>query len=119
MITFYISVQSVQENEDEDADVGSTSEISEMLGDKEHLYPKILYLVMADTAYSEGTVLFSIQNKNVVTFFKVSNGKEPLMVMIVTVILRKKVVMKLFSKSGRDNDRLLFTFFVNYFHLFH
>ncbi|XP_032223263.2 serine/threonine-protein kinase Nek1 isoform X2 [Nematostella vectensis] len=49
----YKYLQAVQENEDDNADVGSTSEITELLGDKEHLYPKILYLVIADSAYTE------------------------------------------------------------------
>ena len=50
----FIPFQAVQENEDDSADISSTSEISELLGDKEHLYPKILYLVIADSAYTEG-----------------------------------------------------------------
>lgn len=49
----YRYLQAVQENEDDSAEIESTSEISELLGDKEHLYPKILYLVIADSAYSE------------------------------------------------------------------
>lgn len=54
-------LKAVQENEDDSAEIESTSEISELLGDKEHLYPKILYLVIADSAYSEGqcTVKFT------------------------------------------------------------
>lgn len=47
-------LKAVQENEDDSAEIESTSEINELLGDKEHLYPKILYLVIADSAYSEG-----------------------------------------------------------------
>ncbi|EDO49820.1 predicted protein [Nematostella vectensis] len=54
----YKYLQAVQENEDDNADVGSTSEITELLGDKEHLYPKILYLVIADSAYTEGESSF-------------------------------------------------------------
>ena len=50
----FVLFQAVQENEDDSADISSTSEISELLGDKEHLYPKILYLVIADSAYTEG-----------------------------------------------------------------
>ena len=46
--------QSVQENEDDSTEISNAAEISELLGDKEHLYPKILYLVIADSAYSEG-----------------------------------------------------------------
>ena len=46
--------QSIQENEDDSAEISNAAEISELLGDKEHLYPKILYLVIADSAYSEG-----------------------------------------------------------------
>lgn len=49
----YKYLQSVQENEDDSAEITSPGEISELLGDKEHLYPKILYLVIADSAYSE------------------------------------------------------------------
>lgn len=49
-----ICFQSVQENEDDSAEISNAAEISELLGDKEHLYPKILYLVIADSAYSEG-----------------------------------------------------------------
>lgn len=49
-----VPFQAVQENEDDSAEIGSTGEISELLGDKEHLYPKILYLVIADSAYTEG-----------------------------------------------------------------
>ena len=49
-----VPFQAVQENEDDSADISSTGEISELLGDKEHLYPKILYLVIADSAYTEG-----------------------------------------------------------------
>lgn len=53
---FLLLVQSIQENEDElDVDVGPAPEISDLLGaEYEHLYPKILYLVMADSAYCEG-----------------------------------------------------------------
>lgn len=52
---YFKHYQTIQENEDEEANVSSSSEeISELLGDKEHLYPKILYLVIADSAYSEG-----------------------------------------------------------------
>ena len=50
----FVPFQAVQENEDDSADISSTGEISELLGDKEHLYPKILYLVIADSAYTEG-----------------------------------------------------------------
>ena len=50
----FVIMQSVQENEDDSAEITSPGEISELLGDKEHLYPKILYLVIADSAYSEG-----------------------------------------------------------------
>ena len=48
--------QSIQENEDDvDIGVGPAPEISDLLGSEyEHLYPKILYLVMADSAYCEG-----------------------------------------------------------------
>jgi len=49
----YKYLQAVQENEDDSAEITTTGEISELLGDKEHLYPKILYLVIADSAYSE------------------------------------------------------------------
>lgn len=42
----------IQDNEDDALEVGTT-EISELLGEKEHLYQKVLYLVMADSAYSE------------------------------------------------------------------
>lgn len=52
-------LKAVQENEDDSAEIESTSEISELLGDKEHLYPKILYLVIADSAYSEGLFVYS------------------------------------------------------------
>ena len=53
--------QSIQENEDDvDIGVGPAPEISDLLGSEyEHLYPKILYLVMADSAYCEGTVSFT------------------------------------------------------------
>lgn len=51
---YLFSFQAVQENEDDSAEISSAGEISELLGDKEHLYPKILYLVIADSAYSEG-----------------------------------------------------------------
>ena len=54
VIFIFVLFQAVQENEDDSADISSTSEISELLGDKEHLYPKILYLVIADSAYAEG-----------------------------------------------------------------
>lgn len=53
-LTEFVSRQSVQENEDDSAEIGTAGEISELLGDKEHLYPKILYLVIADSAYTEG-----------------------------------------------------------------
>ena len=43
----------MQDNEDDAIEVGTT-EISHLLGDKENLYQKILYLVIADSAYSEG-----------------------------------------------------------------
>ena len=48
--------QSIQDNEDDvDIDVGPATEISDLLGpEHEHLYPKVLYLVMADSAYYEG-----------------------------------------------------------------
>ena len=49
-----VPMQAVQENEDDNVDVGSDAEISDLLGEKEHLYPKILYLVIADSAYVEG-----------------------------------------------------------------
>ncbi|XP_028404175.1 serine/threonine-protein kinase Nek1-like isoform X2 [Dendronephthya gigantea] len=51
----YKYIQSIQENEDDvDVDVGPAPEISDLLGaEYEHLYPKILYLVMADSAYCE------------------------------------------------------------------
>ncbi|XP_078369290.1 serine/threonine-protein kinase Nek1-like isoform X1 [Oculina patagonica] len=49
----YKFLQAVQENEDDSTEISSTGEISELLGDKEHLYPKILYLVIADSAYTE------------------------------------------------------------------
>ncbi|CAB3990691.1 Hypothetical predicted protein [Paramuricea clavata] len=48
-------LHSIQENEDDvDIGVGPAPEISDLLGSEyEHLYPKILYLVMADSAYCE------------------------------------------------------------------
>ena len=56
----FVSQQSVQENEDDSAEIGTAGEISELLGDKEHLYPKILYLVIADSAYTEGITTTTI-----------------------------------------------------------
>ena len=51
--------QAVHDNENEDDDVGGDEdEMSELLGEKEHLYQKILYLVMADAAYCEGKLVF-------------------------------------------------------------
>ena len=57
MILIFVSYfQSIQENEDDvDIGVGPAPEISDLLGSEyEHLYPKVLYLVMADSAYCEG-----------------------------------------------------------------
>jgi len=48
----------MQDNEDDAIEVGTT-EISDLLGDKENLYQKILYLVIADSAYSEGMWKYS------------------------------------------------------------
>ncbi|KAK3599924.1 hypothetical protein CHS0354_012566 [Potamilus streckersoni] len=49
----YKTVQALQEDEDENMEDGARIAI-EMLGkDKEHLYPKIFQLVMADTAFTE------------------------------------------------------------------
>ena len=56
-VLFHVGLnQSIQENEDDvDIGVGPAPEISDLLGSEyEHLYPKILYLVMADSAYCEG-----------------------------------------------------------------
>ena len=47
----------IQENEEDNALEMRTVEISDLLGEKEHLYQKILYLVMADSAYCEGGFL--------------------------------------------------------------
>ncbi|XP_066913080.1 serine/threonine-protein kinase Nek1-like [Clytia hemisphaerica] len=52
-IKVYRHVQMMQDNEDDELEMGTT-EISQLLGDKENLYQKILYLVIADSAYSEG-----------------------------------------------------------------
>lgn len=52
-IKIYRHVQMMQDNEDDALEVGTT-EISNLLGDKENLYQKVLYLVIADSAYSEG-----------------------------------------------------------------
>ena len=49
----------IQENEEDNALEMGTAEISDLLGEKEHLYQKILYLVMADSAYCEGGFLSS------------------------------------------------------------
>ena len=46
----------MQDNEDDELEIGTT-EISQLLGDKENLYQKILYLVIADSAYSEGKLI--------------------------------------------------------------
>lgn len=43
----------MQDNENDELELGTT-EITQLLGDKENLYQKILYLVIADSAYSEG-----------------------------------------------------------------
>ena len=47
----------MQDNEDDELEIGTT-EISQLLGDKENLYQKILYLVIADSAYSEGKLIY-------------------------------------------------------------
>ena len=47
----------MQDNADDDTDVDPTkdAEINDLLeGENEHLYQRILYLVLADTAYFEG-----------------------------------------------------------------
>ncbi|XP_046853353.1 serine/threonine-protein kinase Nek1-like isoform X2 [Xenia sp. Carnegie-2017] len=51
----YKYIQSIQENDDDvNIGVGPAPEIADLLGEEyEHLYPKILYLVMADFAYCE------------------------------------------------------------------
>ena len=54
-LNYVCFLQSIQDNDDDiDVGVGPAPEISDLLGDHEHLYPKILYLVMADSAYCEG-----------------------------------------------------------------
>ena len=48
------AVQALQEDEDENMEEGARIVI-EMLGaDKQHLYPRIFQLVMADTVFTEG-----------------------------------------------------------------
>ena len=47
----------MQENEDDDMNIDPTKdkEVSDLLeGTNEHLYQRILYLVLADAAYFEG-----------------------------------------------------------------
>jgi len=54
-VKVYKHVQMIQDNEEEDNALEiSTNEINDLLGEKDYLYQKILYLVMADTAYCEG-----------------------------------------------------------------
>ena len=45
----------MQDSENDELEIGTT-EITQLLGDKENLYQKILYLVIADSAYSEGEI---------------------------------------------------------------
>ena len=47
------SFQMIQDDESDELEMGS-EEISKLLGDHQHHYQKILYLVMADAAYCEG-----------------------------------------------------------------
>ena len=53
-------LQAMQENEDDDMNIdpNKDKELAEMLeGKNEHLYQRILYLVLADAAYFEGKIL--------------------------------------------------------------
>uniref|UniRef100_A0A8B9L9W0 non-specific serine/threonine protein kinase n=1 Tax=Astyanax mexicanus TaxID=7994 RepID=A0A8B9L9W0_ASTMX len=53
-IQAYNKIKAIHEDEDENIDMGS-SMVQNILGTKhQHLYPKILHLVMADGAYQEG-----------------------------------------------------------------
>ena len=49
----------MQDNENDELEMGTT-EITQLLGDKENLYQKILYLVIADSAYSEGNLWYLV-----------------------------------------------------------
>ena len=55
----------MQENEDDDMNIDPSKdvELAEMLeGKNEHLYQRILYLVLADAAYFEGIHACSLSN---------------------------------------------------------
>jgi len=54
VFTFTLSFQAIHEDEDENIEEGVRL-VSQILGkDKEHLYPSILQLVMADGVFTEG-----------------------------------------------------------------
>lgn len=57
---FAVNFQALQEDEDENIEEGAKL-VTNILGkDKEHLYPKIFQLVMADAAFTEGRCLNSL-----------------------------------------------------------
>uniref|UniRef100_A0A4W3JHK1 non-specific serine/threonine protein kinase n=1 Tax=Callorhinchus milii TaxID=7868 RepID=A0A4W3JHK1_CALMI len=59
-IEAYNKIKAIHEDEDENIDIGSTI-VYGILGPQfEHLYPKILHLVMADGVYQEGKAFFSL-----------------------------------------------------------
>lgn len=57
---FAVNFQALQEDEDENIEEGAKL-VTNILGkEKEHLYPKIFQLVMADAAFTEGRCLSSL-----------------------------------------------------------
>ena len=49
----YRYLQTIQDDENDELEIGSM-ELNNLLGEKQYLYQKILYLVLADVAYCEG-----------------------------------------------------------------
>ncbi|XP_068599346.1 LOW QUALITY PROTEIN: serine/threonine-protein kinase Nek1 [Brachionichthys hirsutus] len=54
LIEAYSKIKAIHEDEDENIDQGSSLVLSILGTEQQHLYPKILHLVMADGVYQEG-----------------------------------------------------------------
>ncbi|XP_061681643.1 serine/threonine-protein kinase Nek1 isoform X4 [Syngnathoides biaculeatus] len=54
----YNKIKAIRDDEDDNIDLGSSLALSILGTEHQHLYPNILHLVMADSAYQEGAVGF-------------------------------------------------------------